>query len=99
MEPSSPTQAFFKNVRPEFTTRGGIVEERLLSEYGAVFVARGGAVPPPSIVFADEREVSEFQSVASWQAEQIGGITISLQPPAMKALLAAIDSAARLYGP
>ncbi|MEO8647959.1 MAG: hypothetical protein ABI539_02215 [Acidobacteriota bacterium] len=97
MERSSPDRSYFQNVRPEFTMHGGIVEGRLLPEYGAIFVAHGGAIPPPAVVFADESEVSRFQTLVGWQTEQICGFSISLQPPAMKALLAAIDAAA-VYG-
>lgn len=66
---------------------------KLLREYGAVFVAHGGAVPPTTVVFKDESEVSAFQSALQTSSESIGGFTMQLQAPAMTALKAAIAEA------
>lgn len=66
---------------------------KLLREYGAIFVARGGAVPPTTVVFKDEAEVSAFQSRLQTSSESIGGFTMELQAPAMTALKAAIAEA------
>ena len=62
---------------------------RVLADYGAVFVARGGAIPPPCVVFPDERAVSEWQSGLNVQRLELDGIAIELQTPAAEALLAA----------
>lgn len=62
---------------------------RLLAEYGAVLVARGGAVPPPVLVFTVEEEVNRWQASAETRRVKIGRFTIELQTPAMEALLAA----------
>jgi len=69
------------------------VGNRVLADYGAVFVARGGAVPPPSVVFDNEYSVKEWQSSVKQERADIGGINIELQAPAMKALAEARDEA------
>ena len=57
--------------------------------YGAVLVARGGAIPPPGILFADEDAVVRWQAGIPTERAVVGGITIELQTPAMRALLEA----------
>jgi hypothetical protein len=69
------------------------VGNRVLADYGAVFVARGGAQPPPSVVFADEHAVTEWQSSVKQERADFGGINVELQSSAMKALLEARDEA------
>lgn len=69
------------------------VESLLLREYGAVFVARGGATPPPKIVFVDQAEVREFQESVEVKRAKIGAFEFELQAPAMDALLVAIEEA------
>lgn len=69
------------------------VERLLLAEYGSVFVARCGAVPPYRIVFADQGEVAEFQASLSISSETIGGFPMELQTAAMECLLKAIEVA------
>ena len=65
----------------------------MLADYGSVFVARGGAVPPPAIVFEDEVSVTNWQASVKQERVDFGGISIELQSPAMKALLEARDEA------
>ena len=62
---------------------------RVLSEYGAVLVARGGAVPPPLIVFPDGKSVSDWQGSVKTMRTDFGGTSIELQAPAMTALMEA----------
>lgn len=69
------------------------VGQRILKEYGAVFVAKGGAIPPNKIIFKNEREVSAFQSKITKTKENINGIELELQTPAMEKLKAAIKKA------
>lgn len=69
------------------------VARRILNEYGAVFFASGGALPPPVCIFAGTEEVESFQREATVSAQEIGGILIELQPAAMRALLAAREEA------
>ncbi len=65
----------------------------IVSDYGAVFVARNGAAPPTKIIFGNEEEVLEFQSLLDIESGIIGGIDIELQKPAMLALEAAVKEA------
>jgi len=52
---------FMGNLSPDFTRPGDDVGKRLLKEYGSVFLARGGATPPPTVVFHDDSAVATFQ--------------------------------------
>jgi hypothetical protein len=63
--------------------------KRLTDFYGAVLLARGGAVPPPGIVFADQAAVAAWQAGVPTERATIGKLTIELQTPAMQALLEA----------
>jgi hypothetical protein len=82
----------FGSLLPAGLNVEGVVEERLLPEYGAVFVTR--AVPPPVIVFSDDTAVCAFQDRLEIGTANIGGLDLELQKPAMAALLAAVDEAA-----
>lgn len=62
-------------------------------EYGAVFAAGNGAVCPPRIIFQDAGAVESFQQQIPKQSAEIGGITLSLQRPAMRALIDARTAA------
>lgn len=68
-------------------------EQRILEEYGAVFVADKSVVVPPACIFSGEREVAEFQKKAGMDAFAFAGATIELQPAALKNLLAACAEA------
>ena len=69
---------------PDDTDEVGL---RVLSDYGAVFVARGaGVIAPPVIMFDDEAAVSRWQSGTKMARESINGINVELQEAAMKAL-------------
>lgn len=69
------------------------VGQRLLKEYGAMFVAKCEAVAPQKVIFKDEMEVSAWQASVPTSIENISGFDIELQIPAMKSLKAAIDDA------
>ena len=69
------------------------LQKRIYAEYGAVFVARKGAVPPPKVVFESARDVAEWQSRLETRRARLGKHEIELQRPAMEALLAARDEA------
>ena len=77
----------------EFYRSDDTVEKRILEEYGALFVARGGAIVPPQIIFRSEREVSAFQKSVSIKKENIGGFELELQTAAMNDLLKSIAEA------
>lgn len=105
--------AFEKNLPADFQIPTDAVGKKMLKEYGAVFVARGDALPPKVVIFKDEAEVSSFQSSLKISSERIGSFTLELQTPAMNSLKEAIaeakqsnltitprgeDSAKRTYG-
>jgi len=77
---------YYNNLPRDFATPRNDAERLLLREYGAVFVARGGATPPGRIVFEDEKSVTAFQSGLSTSSEKFGAFTVSLQSAAMNAL-------------
>jgi hypothetical protein len=86
---------FFANLPPGMAIpeRTDEVSMRLLADYGAMFVARSGASPPPTIIFADEAEVNNWQAKVKTTRAELGGITVELQAPAMTALMEARSEA------
>jgi hypothetical protein len=70
------------------------VGRRLLAEYGALYVASGGAIPPDRIVFRDQTEVDGFQSRVDVGSICFDAITIELQRPAADKLAEAAEAAA-----
>jgi hypothetical protein len=71
-----------------FCAADDVVARRVLSEYGAMFVAEGVRLPSVCL-FENEEEVERFQREAGWVEQEIGGALVELQPPAMGALLKA----------
>ena len=65
------------------------VAQRVLHDYGAMFVGSEDILPPPHCVFGNEDQVSRFQKAAGRAAATIGDAVIELQPAAMTALLKA----------
>lgn len=86
---------FVANLPSEFIQPTDDTGRKLLKDYGAVFVARGGVTPPKTVVFRDEKEVAEFQTRLVVSSETIGGLTIRLQAAAMQALKNAASEAGR----
>jgi hypothetical protein len=84
---------FISQLPAEFAALRNDVQRRLLAEYGSMFVARGGAVVPRSVVFQNQSEVEEFQADLDIASAHIGGFDLELQAFAMGALLAAIAEA------
>ena len=84
---------FTVNLPAGFTAPTDDIGRRLLKGYGAVFVARGGATPPNTVVFKDDAEVLKFQSHAGSTRETVGGVSIELQPAAMQSLKNAVADA------
>lgn len=83
--PAGPAQ----NAASASTAYSEEIMKKLTDFYGAVLVARGGAVPPPGILFADEAAVTAWQAGVPVESATMGKETIELQTPAMQALLAA----------
>lgn len=89
-----PNGRFLQNLPLGFVLGDDIAQFRLFTEYGAVFVARGGAIAPNKVVFKDDAEVSHFQSSLSIAKHSIGVHSLELQAAAMDRLLSAVDEAA-----
>lgn len=88
-----PDSIFFQNVPEGLVIGDDPAEKRLLSEYGAVLISRGGAVAPDRVVFKDANDVSRFQSQLKIAQRRIGLHQLELQFAAMDRLLAAIEKA------
>ena len=67
--------------------------QRILQDYGSMFIANQNVVTPARCVFLNEDEVQEFQQRARFVSATLGGVTIHLQPAAMEGLLAAREKA------
>jgi hypothetical protein len=89
--PRLANQKFTASVPPDLVlpVEDDEVGNRVLRDYGSMFVARGGAQAPPVIVFADEAAVREWQSGLRTTRAQFGAINVELQAPAMTALMEA----------
>ena len=90
------TGDYLANLPADFIFPTDAAGQKLLAEYGALFIARGGVQVPRRVVFENEVQVATFQTSAGEAREVMGGITITLQPGAMKALKAAIAEAGRV---
>jgi hypothetical protein len=73
--------------------RGDAVSQRVLNDYGAVFMAHSSVLTPPVCMFTDAAQVNSFQNSTEIAAENINGATIELQKAAMKALINARNEA------
>jgi len=69
------------------------VGKKILKEYGALFVAKGDARPPKTVVFKNDAEVAAFQSGVEKSSENVGGTSIELQSAALNALKSAVSEA------
>jgi hypothetical protein len=89
--PAASSNAFLGNLPMglDIPDKTDEVSLRVLADYGAVFVARGGSAPPPCVIFLDDAAVDKWQKSVKSIRVNLGGISIALQPPAMTALLEA----------
>lgn len=99
----NPRSQFYRVLEEALTNRGlsvadicppgdGIAE-RVLRDYGAMYVGSHKVLPPPLCVFTSEEAVLEFQKAAGWERATIDDYVIELQPVALKALLRARSAA------
>ncbi len=95
MKEKTKIRVFAANLSNDFVLPSDFVGQTLLREYGAMFIAGGGAIPPNTVIFKSEEEVSKWQINVPQSVENIGGIEIQLQTPAMKALKNALEEAKR----
>ncbi|HQZ96476.1 MAG TPA: hypothetical protein PLP21_09165 [Pyrinomonadaceae bacterium] len=86
MKGTDVKKGFLENLPKGFEQPADDAGRLLLREYGAVFLARNGAIPPKKVVFRDEADVTAFQSTLQRSSESIGGTTVELQAAAMSAL-------------
>lgn len=91
--PTPLTPLFLKHLPAKFELPSDDTGQLLLREYGALFVARKGAVPPLKVIFRDEADVEGFQSSVEVASGVIGGKTVELQKAAMEKLRDAIEDA------
>ncbi len=97
MTESNEKKGFLENLPKGFEQPTDDAGKLLLREYGAVFLARNGAIPPNKVVFKDEADVSAFQTSLKGSSEVIGPYKVELQTAAMTALKDAIAEAKK-YG-
>ncbi len=92
-ETPQKAQSFQESLPNGFQMPNDEVGKRILSEYGAVFVARGGVIAPMTVMFNGDGDCDSFQSKLKISSAEIGGKNYELQESAMKALQAAINEA------
>jgi hypothetical protein len=91
--------AFFKSLPKGFRwpDPADALSLRVLEEYGAIFVARGGVVLPSDVIFPDQNAVAHWQSNLSTEQAKLAGIPVRLQSAAMRALMKAREEAIRAH--
>lgn len=70
------------------------VARRIFIEYGAIFVAESRVNFPTRCIFENQNEIDIYQNNTASETVIIGGTSITLQKPAMEALLEARKEAA-----
>ncbi len=93
MKITSKKTGFMGNLPPDFSAPSDEAGKTLFKEYGSVFVAQGGVIPPKTVVFKNSADVAAFQATLSKASETIGGFQLELQAPAMKAMNESIADA------
>lgn len=91
MKTEKKAEGFAANLPVGFTEPTDAVGQKLLREYGSVFVTR--ATAPTKVVFKDQAEVTAFQNSLKTSSESIGGFNVQLQTAAMDDLKKAIEEA------
>ncbi len=90
------TRRFKAHLPANFQIPRDAVGRRIFKEYGALFVAGGGAIAPNTVIFKSEAEVAAFQACVSKARESIGGFEVELQKAAMESLKDAIKEAEQI---
>jgi D-alanyl-D-alanine carboxypeptidase len=93
MKITSKKTGFMANLPSDFSAPSDDAGKTLFKEYGSVFVAQGGVIPPKTVVFKNSAEVASFQATLQKASESIGGFQLELQSAAMRALKESIDDA------
>jgi hypothetical protein len=71
------------------------VAARVFVEYGATYLAEKPAVVPPKCMVDSEAELAAIQQFLNARTAKIAGVTVTLQEPALNALLDARAAAAK----
>jgi hypothetical protein len=97
--PCIAESAFFKNSPKGFhwPDRGDELSLRVLEEYGAIVVARGGVVAPLAVIFPDQDAVARWQSSLSTEQAELDGVPVRLQSAALRALMKAREEALQAH--
>jgi hypothetical protein len=90
-ETTERAENFLKNLPEGFAVPEDSIGRRLLAEYGAAFVTRAAA--PDAVIYRDAGEVKRFQESVEKADAVMGGIKLTLQTAAMRALMDAVDEA------
>ena len=61
MKKNKKGELFYTNLPVRFDIPKDSIGEKMFREYGAVFVAGGGAISPDRVIFRNEREVADWQ--------------------------------------
>ena len=90
-EPAPPAAGnrFLSSLPAGFHMPRDTVGQRVLREYGAMFIARGVSLPTV-VAFPDEAAVTAFQAAVPITGDKVGDVDIELQTPAMAALRKAL---------
>lgn len=86
---------FIKNLPEKFHLPKDKIAKKLFAEYGALFAAANGAIPPETVIFKNDAAVEKWQKSVETAKETIGGFEIELQTAAMKHLKKAVAEAER----
>jgi hypothetical protein len=70
------------------------VAARVFVEYGAIYVAKKPAVVPSKCIVESEAELAAMHALMNARTAKVGGFNVTLQEPALKALLKAQADAA-----
>lgn len=70
-----------------------LAARRIFYDYGAIFVAVTGNPPPSRCIFSSQTELDAYLKGIEMRTVRFGGAEITLQKPAMQALLNAIGAA------
>lgn len=89
----SEINKFYANLPEGFEIPEDFLSQRMLKEYGSMFVAQNDVVLPPKVVFNSDEDVTNWQLQINTLQEKIGGSIVELQTPAMIALKKAIEEA------
>jgi hypothetical protein len=79
--------------KEDLCDRKDMVINRILREYGSIFVVNEKVLPPPVCMFTSAQEVESFQKKVGFVSAEIAGTRIELQSAAMQALLQAREEA------